>query len=89
MCLETVHVTGLALLFLGAFPGMDSIKGVMTLSCLGLVPIVLKFFNMNEIPFFGDETRKQSWQGERRGPSIMEAALQLLKCSSHQLQSVH
>ena len=51
---ETLHVTGLALLFFVAFPAMDSVKVCMAMSAVAIMP---GFFNM--FNFKGEF--KKSW----------------------------
>ena len=40
--METLHVSGLAILFFGTLPYMDSLRGMMLTSGVSLVPGILK-----------------------------------------------
>lgn len=45
--LETLHIVGLAILFLVALPELDSVKALMLTSCLGIIPGLLMVLNWN------------------------------------------
>ena len=42
---ETVHVTGAAILFFVAFPGLDSLRAVMCTNAVALIPSIFKLVN--------------------------------------------
>ena len=42
---ETIHVSGTAILFFIAFPGLDSLRAVMCTNAIALLPALFKLVN--------------------------------------------
>ena len=66
--METIHVVGIAFLFLIALPELDSLTGLLVLNSVAVIPCILKTIKMNSLASnkTGNEGIKEDKKNKRR-----------------------
>ena len=73
--METIHVVGIAILFLIALPEMDSLTGIIVLHAVAIIPSILKILKMLS---HDEKGKKDAKEKKRKGKNAILGVFSLI-----------